>query len=1189
MKDKEIRTILIEYLKIQHPKCRIYQEKSIGGAICDLMLVTDRLTGYEIKSDSDDYSRLTGQVKAYSAFFDENYVVVGQKHVKGVEGKVPPEWGILSICQHGVEVVRQAKANPAVSRMKQLSILWKIELKNILLKNGLPLFAQKEKPFLCMKIASLVDGKRLRRQIAEELMARDYAVFGATDHTIRAEEVPEGSVEAPSSELLPTKEIIDCLSEEDLSQFTLDKWMALYRQAMTLRRQKEEQARTLTEERIRAREAAHKIPYTDIQVTLGAPWISADIIRQFVEEVFKVVRYSYDLVKYESITGHWHVEKCLWMSHKELVSVYGTHRFNAMQILECTLNLRQIRLYDGTKYNEPATLAAIEKQRDIQEAFRKWIWQDADRRFEVEAAYNKLFGDYEVPMFDGQGLALEGMSPAIQLFDYQKRAVEQIVSMPNTLLAFDVGAGKTYIMIAAAMEMRQSGLSRKNLFVVPNNIVGQWERMFLELYPKAKVLTIEPKSFTPEKRNKVLTQMKNQDYDGIIMAYSCFEMIPLSREYLMVDVERSIQQFSEQITALKKKTYFPRIDTIVSNEIHHMKKQLEELLDCMATPASDITFDQLEINTLFVDEAHNFKNIPLRSCMKQVRGVNIRGSKKCLEMLKKVRFVQKSNGGRGVVFATGTPLSNSISDTYAMQCYLQYGELKKKGSDRFDNWVKTFAEIEEVCEIDVDTAGFRMVHRFRRFFNLPELSKMFAQISIFHQVRQEGLPKLLGYTDVAIEKSEALNAYMQALYERTKRIRDGNVDRKKDNMLKVSTDGRKAALSLALVGEEQAYDASSKIWHCVANVMDIYHHYEGCAQLIFCDYSTPKASKFNVYRELKQRLMERGVPPAEIAFVHSCKNEEQKAKLYEAVNEGQVRILIGSTFKLGIGANVQTKLKAIHHLDVPWRPADMVQREGRILRRGNENEEIQIFRYVVKGSFDSYSWQILETKQHFISQFLSGCNTIRSIEDFENDELSYAQVKALALSEPLMKEYAETENQLRRARMILRQEVAERAWAAEEVKKIEQEMAVLSEQLEKTKENATYVASHLSLIRAACKDMAQGLLSGVRLAIGEFSLAVPLVLEGEKLIAILERCGVEYHLELGKTASGNKTRLVNFFERFERQVAIRETRLQELTRRRQDLEQQATYSSSIQETIQQLEAARNALFERISSGQKDKG
>jgi hypothetical protein len=506
----------------------------------------------------------------------------------------------------------------------------------------------------------------------------------------------------------------------------------------------------------------------------------------------------------------------------------------------------------------------------------------------------------------------------------------------------------------------------------------------------------------------------------------------------------------------KWNNYFQR--NKLGKEKENIYKMLSRAFEGCTYIEDGVTFDQMEINTLFLDEAHNYKNLPIKTHLTRIRGINTKGSAKCQDMLLKVRYVQNSNNGRGVVFATGTPLSNSISDAFVMQTYLQEKDMQQLRIANFDDWVKTFAKPQTVFELDVTTANYRMVERFCSFHNLPELSRMFSSISIFHAMADSSeLPDFEQYTSVITKRSPALDEYMQEIVERTEKIRNRDVHPSKDNMLKVSTDGRKAALDLTLVQREQPYDETSKIVRCVENVLDLYNRFEKCSQLIFCDYSTPKKGAFDVYNEIKKRLIENGIPKKEIAFVHTCRDEFAKIELYEKVNKGEVRVLLGSTFKLGIGANVQSKLKAIHHLDVPWRPADMVQREGRILRRGNENKEVFIYRYIAEGSFDSYSWQILQTKQHFISQFLSGNSTTRSIEDFTNDELNYAQVKALALSEPLMKEYVEKENALRNARLVLRQEIMQKESAKLEIKRVKEEQESLALRRERTTKNLEYV------------------------------------------------------------------------------------------------------------------------------------
>ena len=742
------------------------------------------------------------------------------------------------------------------------------------------------------------------------------------------------------------------------------------------------------------------------------------------------------------------------------------------------------------------------------------------------------------------------MSDEITLYPYQKDAVKKIISEKNTLLAFDVGAGKTYIMIAAAMKMREEGISRKNMFVVPNNIVGQWELIFKKMYPGAKLMTVEPKVFKPEMRKKVLSQIRGGDYDGIIIAYSCFEMIPLSSEQVISTMNK---QLSEIKSAVDQCYYTVGSTAALEREIKYIKKLTGDfLLSMQMTDTAYITFEKLEINSLFVDEAHNFKNIPLRTALKSIAGINVTGSKKCLEMLHKVRSVQDANGGRGVVFATGTPLCNSIADTYTMQMYLQYDELKKAHLDRFDNWIKTFAKPEKVCEIDVDTSKFRFINRFSKFFNLPELSRMFSDIAVFYAMnKKDGIPKHDGYDDVLIPRSTELIKYMDTLRERAEKIRAKAVDKKIDNMLKVSTDGRKAALDLRLVGKEQHYDRYSKIYQCVHKVMELCREDRSFTQIIFCDYSTPKGERFHVYAELKKHFLMMGVPEKEIAFIHSYHSEAKKVALYEKINAGTVRILIGSTFKLGIGANVQQKLKAVHHLDVPWRPSDMVQREGRIMRRGNENESIKIFRYICKGSFDAYSWQILETTQRFISQFLNGSAYQRTATDLEENVLTYAQVKALAIADERMKELAEKQNELRRLKILSSGFALSQKERKEQNEHLKKSLILLEQTLENTVRSSEYI--HALKEAEIAKEygrtktfITHAFLFGnrkINFPFLDFQVYSPEMQNKEKPFVLISWLETEYSIPMGNSPAGNARRIVNFLKKFDRLKEKYEQRL----------------------------------------------
>ena len=1018
MDDKKIRRILIEYLCERYEGARIYEERGIGDSVCDLMLVTNCLIGFEIKSDQDNLQRLARQVLSYSAYFDKNYIVVGEKYASTILGVVPSEWGVLVVGEASIELQREAKTSRTVNVGKQLSLLWSIELKNLLLQNNLPLYAQKTPAYIRDRLMEGVDTDKLKVQIVKELRSRDDSLLNNNEFAIE-----KNGKQIQDISGLSVRTLLEALSEQSFDDFSLADWVSLYRKGKELHKQKQEKVVS------RERSQRHLIPYTDITVALGVPWVGREIIKDFILFLLKLPADCSFQVNYEPITGNWAITNKTWIVHQNRTTneTYGSGKKRAVDLIEDALNLREVKVYqDGTKrIDEQATLAALEKQQLIQNKFLTWIWQDEDRRWEVEAEYNRMFADFEKKTYDGSKLTFPESNTEIELFPYQKDAVQKIISTPNTLLSFDVGAGKTYIMIAAAMEMRRMGMSRKNLFVVPNNIVGQWELMFTNLYPKAKVLTIEPKSFKPKMRQKVLTQMRDGDYDGIIIAYSCFEMIKFSATYAKDYINKRLDFIKDKVDeVMEEGRYYREITGKYDENSFFQQQKLLKEKDTLAKTLSHIfeeceylpdviTFDQLEINTLFLDEAHNYKNLPIETHMDRVRGINTKGSKKCQDMLMKVRSVQDANGGRGAVFATGTPLCNSISDTFVMQTYLQEADMKRLHLDHFDNWVKTFAKPETLCELDVTTANYRMVKRFVRFHNLPELSKMFAAVSIFHAMTDSSeLPNFGEYTSIVTKRSKQLEDYMYDIVRRTEKIRAKEVHPSIDNMLKVSTDGRKAALDLTLVGEEQPYDETSKIVQCVEKVFKLYNQFEGTTQLIFCDNSTPKQGKFNVYNTIKQRLIEKGVPKEEIAFVHSCRDEFAKIALYEKVNRGEVRVLLGSTFKLGIGANVQKRLKAIHHLDVPWRPADMVQREGRILRPGNLNDEVFIYRYITKDTFDAYSWQLLETKQRFINGLLAGTITRRNDQDVGDTVLNYAEVKALALGNPLVKARVEAANEL---------------------------------------------------------------------------------------------------------------------------------------------------------------------------------
>lgn len=1174
MNDKEIRKILISYLKLRHRELRIYQEKQIGGSICDLMLVTDCLTGFEIKSDLDNYTRIANQVSYYDRYFDYNYIVVGESHRESVASKVPDYWGIMVISNDGISVFRSPAQTKKKSRSAQLSLLWKLELKNLLNYFSMPMYAQKDKKYISDCLCTSVPDNELGKQIAYELMNRDYSIYDAKDYT---EYYRNENIELEQHQLV---EFVDSISEMDMSQMTLDQWINIYREAREIQEIKEKME-------VRRERPKHEITYEDIEVAPGVPWISAKIIEDFIKSLsvnkpqFKVV--------YEPITGNWFINyKKDGDRYPEFTVEYGIKRYNALFILESLLNLREIKIYDSKrKYDEESTIAALEKQNHLLDTFKNWIWEDEDRRWEVEEEYNKIFNKYKKKRFDGSSLVFPEMKEGVDLLGYQKDAVQAIIEKDNTLLAFDVGAGKTYIMITAAMLMRQQGISRKNMFVVPNNIVGQWEKIFTDLYPKARLLVIEPKSFKAPVREKTMKLMKHGDYDGIIIAFSCFDMIPLSVDFINESMKENISRID---LAISQVGYAIGSRAALDRAKKNIIGMVDELISSMEYESVNVSFDELGINTLYVDEAHNYKNIPIKTHIKNIRGINTKGSKKCLSMLQKVRCVQNQNDGRGVVFATGTPLCNSIADAYTMQLYLHKDELELTHLDVFDNWIKTFARPQVVAEIDVDTQNYRMVTRFATFHNLPDLSKMFSEIAIFHAMgKMDGIPDFNGYTDCVIGKNEELSAYMETLAERTDKIRAGDVDRKKDNMLKVSTDGRKAALDLRLVEADQPL-ATSKVFNCTNKIIEIYRKYPDSSQLVFCDYSTPKKDEYNVYKAIKELLVQGGVKEKEIAFIHSYHSEMRKVELFNQVNAGKVKILIGSTFKLGIGANVQTVLKAIHHVDVPWRPADMVQREGRILRKGNKHKDVLIYRYISEGSFDAYSWQILESKQRFISQFLSGSAYQRSVDDLEENVLNYAEVKALALSNPRMKDLAEKENRLANLRILSGKYRESIEQIEEDIKICEKTKSILKRKIAVITEIIPNICvkseKDYKELRATCqeifaeKDLTKlnqhlGLVWGFGLETTEREYKKPSI--------YLVRNDAKFLLEVGDSALGNATRVSHFFEKLPVHVEELKDRLTEkdrqITEYNKNLQENNPYIAEIKELDEVVRNLKREIYE----------
>lgn len=811
------------------------------------------------------------------------------------------------------------------------------------------------------------------------------------------------------------------------------------------------------------------IPVEDIYVSLGSPWVPTDIIDEFItymafgnrldsteaKEYYSMASEADYAVRHDEYTGLWEIPKKTrfrmsqyhGMFEEVNYKIYGTNRMDMLYVLENTLNMKTLTITDAKDkdgkiriINQAETVKVLEKQRFMIETFQNWIWTDEKRKKRLQAAYCRRYGNVRKRTFDGSFLEFPDMNPDVQLYDYQKNAVARIIFSPNTLLAHDVGAGKTYVMIAAGMELRRLGKSKKNLYVVPNNILAQWGNTFKMMYPEAHILLVNEKNFCPKKRSETLNQIKNDDFDAIIMPYSCFDMLSLSdRYYLKLNQER-LKKLDAAIKAYANGTPVDKMRQKVQKTIEKLQKTYKQTPKVMP-------FDELGINTLFVDEAHNYKNINLGSRIAMVRGMNNEGSTRGNGMMDKVHCVQRMNDGGRVVFATGTPVTNSLSDIFVMQKYLQEGELEFQGILNYDAWAGMYAEKVTDYEIDVDTNSYRLVTRFARFCNLPELTATLSTIIDFHKVDKEaGIPELEGYTDSLRDGSQDFKDYLRDISNRADDIHKKRVKQDVDNMLKVTTDGRKAALDMRLIDTAFGLDPDSKVMRCAENVMAVYQETRDIkgTQLVFCDISTPK-NRFNLYDDLKSLLVAMGMPKEEIAFIHDAASDVKRQELFKKVRAGEVAVLVGSTAKLGHGVNVQKRLAAIHHLDVPWRPSDMVQREGRILRQGNDNESVRIFRYITKASFDAYSWQLLETKQRFIGQIMSGETMMREGTDIDDTVLNYAEVKALAVGNMKIKRRVEVCNELDKYRILQRDYMEER-------RKKEQLLVTMPEKIRHQKE-----------------------------------------------------------------------------------------------------------------------------------------
>ena len=819
-------------------------------------------------------------------------------------------------------------------------------------------------------------------------------------------------------------------------------------------------------ENVRALEAVQPVDLTasEISVRLGATWLPPEIVEQFMFEIFSTPRYcQWNIhVHYAQYTGEWNVEgKSYDRSNVKAHNTYGTGRVNGYKIMEETLNLRDVRIFDyiedenGRKMavlNKKETAIAQGKQELIKQAFADWIWSDPERREQLTKLYNEKFNSIRPREYDGSHLNFVGINPEITLRPHQVNAIAHILYGGNTLLAHVVGAGKTFEMVAAAQESKRLGLCQKSLFVVPNHLTEQWASEYLQLYPSANILVATKKDFETKNRKKFCGRIATGDYDAVIIGHSQFEKIPMSLERQRAILQQQLDEVLDGISELKKN----RGDNFSIKQLERTKKTVKQKLDKLNDQSRKddvVTFEELGVDRIFIDEAHYYKNLAAFTKMRNVGGISQTEAMKSSDLYMKCRYLDELTGGRGVVFATGTPISNSMVEMYTMQKYLQYGALRRNDLLHFDAWASTFGETVTAIELSPEGTGYRAKTRFAKFYNLPELMAMFKETADIQTADMLKLPvPEAHYHSVVLKPSETQKEMVASLSERAERVRNKMVDSSVDNMLLITNDGRKLALDQRLMNDMLPDSETSKVGACAENVFDIWQRTADrkSTQMVFCDLSTPHGDgKFNVYDDLRNKLIAKGVPAEEIAYIHTANSEAQKKELFGKVRSGQVRVLIGSTQKMGAGTNVQTKLAALHHLDCPWRPSDLQQREGRIIRQGNENKEVDIYTYVTENTFDSYLYQLVESKQKFIGQIMTSKSPVRSAEDIDETALSYAEIKALCAGNPHIKEKMDLDIDVSRLKLLKANHLSQR-YALEDqiIKEFPQKIRSLEQRIE---------------------------------------------------------------------------------------------------------------------------------------------
>ena len=932
---------------------------------------------------------------------------------------------------------------------------------------------------------------------------------------------------------------------------------------------------------------------SEIDVRLGATWLAPSIVQQFMMETFQPpyrIRYNNLIqVRYSPFTSEWRIGNKSAAGMYDIMSTetYGTHRANAYKILEDTLNLRDCRIYDTIEedgkerrvLNQKETMLAQQKQQAIKDTFAGWVWQDPQRRNLLVKQYNELFNSTRPREYDGSHIHFVGMNPEINLREHQRNAVAHVLYGGNTLLAHEVGAGKSFEMAASAMESKRLGLCQKSLFVVPNHLTEQWASEFLRLYPNAKLLVTSKKDFEPANRKRFCARIATGDYDAVIIGHSQFEKIPLSAERQARIIEDQIEEIENAIAEAKEQSG----EHFTVKQMEKTRKTLEvKLKKLQSTDRKDdvVTFEQLGVDRLFVDESQNYKNLYLYTKMRNVAGLSTSEAQKSSDMFGKCRYLDEVTGGRGVIFATGTPISNSMTEMYTLMRYLQYSTLQQKQLTHFDAWASTFGETTTAIELAPEGTGYRARTRFAKFFNLPELMNMFKEAADIKTSDQLHLPvPEAKFETVVVKPSEIQQDMVKSLSERAAEVHSGAVDPSVDNMLKITSDGRKIGLDQRLMNPLTPDDPDSKMNACVDNVLRIWNETkeDNLTQLIFCDMSTPKGDgSFNVYDDIRTKLLAAGVPESEVEFIHNADTEGKKADLFSKVRSGKVRVLLGSTAKMGAGTNVQTLLVAVHHLDVGWRPSDMTQRNGRIIRQGNKNKQVYVYNYVTEGTFDAYLWQTLENKQKFISQIMTSKSPMRSCDDVDEQALSYAEVKALCAGDPRIREKMDLDVQVAKLK-VLRSDYQNQKYRLEDklLKHYPEEIQKAKNRIAALKNDAQIADAHPQDKENFCGMTIKGMVFDEKKAAGErLMLACKEMPNADMMLLgtyrgfelnirfdsfknehqIVLRGELSYPVPLGDDPRGNIVRLDNAIDNFADRIADAENALQNLEQQKQAAE-----------------------------------